>query len=371
MEEKVANLLKDFPKDAFNKDLIQWFQTEQRKLPWREDKDPYKIWVSEVMLQQTRVDTVIPYYQRFLEKYPNIESLAHADEEELLKVWEGLGYYSRVRNLHQAVKEVYTQYGGIVPNNKQQFGKLKGVGPYTVGAVLSIAYGIPEPAVDGNVMRVLSRIFLIDDDITKTRTRKLFEEIVRRIIPHEDPSSFNQGLMELGALVCKVSSPSCLLCPVRDYCGAFYAGKQEDYPVKTKNNRPKTIHLIAAILIDKKERIIIRKRPNHGLLANLWEFPTEEIVQNASVFNWSVYAEELKRKHGITIHLDAPLGKVEHIFSHLKWNITTYIGQVTEDVIQTDSFKAIKLEELNNYPFPVPQQKILMLYQEFLQKSIV
>ncbi len=160
MKENVQQILAHFHIKQFQHDLIHWFQTEQRDLPWRKDKDPYKIWVSEVMLQQTRVDTVIPYFYHFIEKFPTLDSLAEAEEEEVLKAWEGLGYYSRIRHLHEAVKEVKEKYGGCVPASKEQFSSLKGVGPYTTGAVLSIAYGIPEPAVDGNVMRVLSRIFI-------------------------------------------------------------------------------------------------------------------------------------------------------------------------------------------------------------------
>ena len=165
------------------------------------------------MLQQTRVETVIPYYERFIEQFPTLDRLAEADEETVLKAWEGLGYYSRARNLHQAVREVKEKYGGAVPDTEEEISKLKGVGSYTAGAILSIAYGKPVPAVDGNVMRVLSRILLIEDDITKARTKQLFEQIARKLIPEHDPSSFNQALMELGALVCTPQSPGCLLCP--------------------------------------------------------------------------------------------------------------------------------------------------------------
>lgn len=220
---------------GFQHDLIDWYEKEQRTLPWRENQDPYRVWVSEVMLQQTRVDTVIPYFNRFMEQFPTVKDLALADEEKVMKAWEGLGYYSRVRNLQaNFVKEVYESYDGIVPNTKEQFSKLKGVGPYTSGAVLSIAYNKPYPAVDGNVMRVISRILSIWDDIAKPKTRNIFEFAVDQLISREKPSEFNQGLMELGALICTPTSPACLICPVNMHCSAFEEGVQYELPVKSK-----------------------------------------------------------------------------------------------------------------------------------------
>src|SRR5699024_3301114 len=194
MTEKI---LQKFNFDAFQKKLIEWFQDNKRDLPWRHDQDPYKVWVSEIMLQQTQVDTVIPYFQRFIAKYPSLYDLAYADEQEVLKMWEGLGYYSRVRNLQNAVREVVDEYGGEVPDDPKKLGKLKGVGPYTKGAILSIAFDQPQPAVDGNVMRVLSRVLKIEDDIAQPKVKKQFEGYAEALISHDDPSSFNQGLMEL------------------------------------------------------------------------------------------------------------------------------------------------------------------------------
>src|SRR6478735_6794307 len=269
MENILINLDKIDSK-AFQSDLISWFKQEQRDLPWRKDQDPYKVWVSEIMLQQTRVDTVIPYFNRFIEQFPTVEALSKAEEEKVLKAWEGLGYYSRARNLHSAVKEVHEKYGGQVPDNPKEISSLKGVGPYTAGAILSIAYGIPEPAVDGNVMRVLSRILLIKDDIAKPKTRKVFEEIVREIISIENPSYFNQGLMELGALICIPKNPSCLLCPVREHCRGYAEGVQKELPVKSKAKAPKMVPIVAGVLQTEDGRYVINKRPSTGLLANMW-----------------------------------------------------------------------------------------------------
>lgn len=243
MNESLHQKLEKVTVDQFQRDLIDWYEREKRDLPWRKSQDPYRVWVSEIMLQQTRVDTVIPYYQRFMEKFPTIEALANADEDDVLKAWEGLGYYSRARNLQAAVREVHESYNGVVPDNPKELGKLKGIGPYTKGAILSIAYNIPEPAVDGNVMRVLSRILSIWDDIAKPKTRKVFEEAVYYLISKENPSSFNQALMELGAMVCTPTSPSCLLCPVREHCAAFSEGVQAELPVKTKAKANKKVQM--------------------------------------------------------------------------------------------------------------------------------
>ncbi len=223
-----------FAVQEFQNQLLYWFERQQRDLPWRQNRDAYRVWVSEIMLQQTRVDTVIPFYERFMERFPTISHLAEADIEEVYKYWEGLGYYSRARNLHSAVKEVQENYSGTVPDTPEEIHKLKGVGPYTAGAILSIAYGVPEPAVDGNVMRVLSRIFLIEEDIMKVKTRKLFEDIIRDIIARQNPSFFNQALMELGALICIPRSPRCAVCPVAAHCRARQEGVQESLPVKKK-----------------------------------------------------------------------------------------------------------------------------------------
>lgn len=308
--------LKDFPIKEFQQDLLNWFEQEKRNLPWRQDRDPYKIWVSEIMLQQTRVDTVIPYFRNFIEKFPTIEDLANAGEEEVLKAWEGLGYYSRVRNLHAAVKEVQQTYEGQVPNSPEEISKLKGIGPYTKGAILSIAYNIPEPAVDGNVMRVLARIFSIRDDIAKPSTRKLFEAIVREIISHEDPSSFNQALMELGALICTPGKPACMICPVKDHCLAYQQGIQHELPVKSKKKKPKPISLVAVVLRNKEGEFLIHKRPNEGLLANLWEFLNVEIIPNMGAHK-TQFKRFAKQEFGLDVTIGEQFTTIQHVFSHL------------------------------------------------------
>ena len=364
MEKSLETSLNQFDKQGFQQDLIGWFTSEQRDLPWRKDKDPYKVWVSEIMLQQTRVDTVISYFERFMEKFPSIESFAAADDESVLKIWEGLGYYSRVRNLHSSVKEVVEQYGGKVPDTPKEIMKLKGVGPYTAGAVLSIAYGQPEPAVDGNVMRVLSRILLIREDITKVSTRKLFEKAVRELIFHENPSYFNQALMELGALICTPTSPACLLCPVREHCHAFAEGVQSELPVKTRKKSTKHVDILAAVLKNDKEQFLIRKRPEKGLLANLWEFPNLEesavYIQARSALTAYLNTEfkaEVKLETGSFV-------KVNHVFTHLTWTVDAYAGNVIGTIGEHAGLRMVTAEELEELAFPVPHQKIWQSYKE-------
>ncbi len=351
-------MLESFSINEFQKDLIEWFEKEQRDLPWRQDQDPYKVWVSEIMLQQTRVDTVIPYFENFVSKFPTIEVLAKAEEEKVLKAWEGLGYYSRVRNLHAAVKEVAQTYEGKVPNTVEKISSLKGVGPYTTGAILSIAYGIPEPAVDGNVMRVLSRILSVWDDIAKPKTRQLFEDIVREIISKENPSAFNQALMELGALICVPGNPACLLCPVREHCKAFAEGVQKELPVKSKKKAPTALSMAAVVLQNEEGRFLIHKRPEKGLLANLWEFPNHETISGLQAPKEQL-GEFLKSDYKIDAKIGQAFTTIQHVFSHLIWNITVFEGEIESSVKETDSLNLVSLKDLEKYTFPVSHQKIL------------
>jgi A/G-specific adenine glycosylase len=357
MTDSLKNL-KLVNKAAFQDDLIGWFSEEQRDLPWRKDQDPYKVWVSEIMLQQTRVDTVIPYFNRFIEQFPTLNELADADEEKVLKAWEGLGYYSRVRNLQTAVREVREKYGGTVPDTKAEISSLKGVGPYTAGAILSIAYGVPEPAVDGNVMRVISRILSIWDDIAKPSTRKIFEEAIYELISHKNPSFFNQALMELGALICTPTSPSCLLCPVREHCHAFHEGVETELPIKTKAKKQRLVQLAAVVIKDQDGNTIIHKRPSSGLLANMWEFPNVEV--SLPFLRDKDYLQSLMSEHfDIDVKFGKKLGQIEHVFSHLKWDIQVFEGELREPIQATDDLKLVSPLEIEEFPFPVSHQKII------------
>ncbi|AZV41378.1 A/G-specific adenine glycosylase [Peribacillus asahii] len=367
MNDKLEQSLLNIDKESFQNDLIDWFEAEQRNLPWRENKDPYRVWVSEIMLQQTRVDTVIPYFNRFIEWFPTLDDFAEADEEKILKAWEGLGYYSRVRNLHSAVKEVKETYNSVVPDSPEEISKLKGVGPYTAGAILSIAYGKPEPAVDGNVMRVLSRILIIAEDIAKPKTRKTFETAVRALISHENPSAFNQALMELGALICTPGKPACLLCPVQKHCQAFAAGIQTELPVKIQKKKTRDVPIVAAVLKNERDEFLIHKRSSEGLLANLWEFPNYEMhtsIQPKRAFFEASFLESYRTD----VKLSDSFTTLDHVFSHLVWRIDAYRGSLLKDieesVMKEQNLKWVSKEELEQYAFPVSHQKIWKSYQQ-------
>ncbi|MBY6038383.1 A/G-specific adenine glycosylase [Fictibacillus nanhaiensis] len=351
----------------FQNNLLEWYRENKRTLPWRKNQDPYRVWVSEIMLQQTRVDTVIPYFERFTTLFPTLHDLAYADEEKVLKAWEGLGYYSRVRNLQTAVREVCESYGGKVPDTPREIASLKGVGPYTAGAILSIAYGVPEPAVDGNVMRVLSRILLIEEDISKPKTRVTFEKAVRELISHEDPSSFNQALMELGALICTPKSPACLLCPMRDLCRGFEEGKQRELPVKLGKTKVRKAKMAAGIIVGEDGSLLLHKRPSEGLLANMWEFPNTEYVGSKKDEEAVALTDYVEENVEADVMLEEKVGYIEHVFSHLKWEIQIWKGkmEVSKKELPPD-WKWVSVSELDNYPFAVSHQKIIRLVKEAL-----
>ncbi|MBW7476826.1 A/G-specific adenine glycosylase [Paenibacillus oenotherae] len=339
----------------FSRELLDWYRGNKRVLPWRMNRDPYRIWVSEVMLQQTRVDTVIPYYERFMDKFPTAAALAEAPEPEVLKCWEGLGYYSRARNLQAGAREVVERHGGIVPEDKEAVSALRGVGPYTAGAIMSIAFNRPEPAVDGNVMRVLSRFFCLEDDIAKPATRVKIEKLAASLIPEGAAGDFNQGLMELGALVCTPKSPGCLTCPVMMHCEGRMAGKEHVLPIKTKAKPPRPETRLAALIVGSGQhagKVLVRQRPATGLLASMWELPHVLAPQAASGDDGlpvrgrkrgrgSQQSVNGKERGGDPVQMDLlcrllaqeerllvrPVswwGEAEHIFSHIVWDVQVY-----------------------------------------------
>ena len=313
----------------FVQELLTWFRANQRDLPWRRTKNPYHIWVSEIMLQQTRVDTVMPYFNRFVERFPTIEALAEAPEADVLKHWEGLGYYSRARNLQAAVREVHALYDGQVPQTRAEISTLKGVGPYTAGAILSIAFDKQEPAVDGNVMRVLSRYFLLRDDIAKPATRVKLEQQLYGMIPAA-AGDFNQALMELGATVCTPKAPLCLTCPVMAHCAGRIAGEELALPVKTKAKAARLEQRAVAVVRLADGRVLVRKRPNQGLLAGMGEFPHALAGDDAL----ASLAAELQPV-GALARAEL-VGHVTHLFSHIRWELDVFACELTDIVFDED-----------------------------------
>ncbi len=256
-------------------DLIFWYSRKKRDLPWRIEPLPYKVWISEIILQQTRVQQGLPYYFRFIEKFPTVKVLAEANLEEVLKEWEGLGYYSRARNMHEAAKQVMYEWGGSFPDSYKKLLTLKGVGEYTAAAISSICFNEPVPVVDGNVFRVFSRLFRIKDDIAKATTKKLFRGVIKPYVPETMPGEFNQAVMELGALICSPKNPKCNECPVETYCEARKIKEQSFFPVKSKISRPKNRHFDYYI-IQHNNQVGLRKRSDKDIWNGLYEFHLHE-----------------------------------------------------------------------------------------------
>ncbi|EEV60038.1 A/G-specific adenine glycosylase [Enterococcus faecium] len=364
----------------FQDQFIQWYEQEKRNLPWRYNRDPYRIWISETMLQQTRVDTVIDYFYRFMEWFPTIEELATAPEEKLLKAWEGLGYYSRARNIQAAAKQIMSEFDGKMPQTPEEISSLKGIGPYTTGAIASIAFGLPEPAVDGNVMRVVSRLFCIEADIAKASSRKIFDEAMRKIIDETYPGEFNQAMMDLGSAICTPTSPKCEACPIQAFCLANKRGIQTSFPVKTKKAKPKNVYYISAALQNHSGAYYFEERDSQKLLANMWTFPMVEVTQEeyerlkkeweakqeVDLFD-DLVAEDGKElpfeKQELFIWQTRHLGEVTHVFSHLKWHVLLFYGRATEEAEQefteNKTSKWLKPAAFDSVVFPKVQMKLV------------
>lgn len=372
---------------AFQQAFLIWYHREKRQLPWREYRDPYAIWVSEIMLQQTRVETVIGYYYRFMAEFPTIDDLANAPEDKLLKIWEGLGYYSRARNLQLAAKQIVATFGGKFPQKVEEIASLKGIGPYTTGAIASIAFGLPEPAIDGNVMRVTSRLFGLSDDIAKASTRKIFDYYLRQILSAEEPGEMNQAFMDLGSSICTPTSPECERCPIKQVCYAYETKQTNQFPVKSKKQKPKNQYYIAAAIENSQKEFAIVKRPENGLLANMWLFPMQEVNESEYrhlAATWNKKENEQQLDLGLVAEEDTievadyfkgnivwqtrHLGEITHVFSHLKWHVLLFYGrQVGMDELLDASW--VKMADFPNYVFPKPQQKLVEELNKNRQQS--
>lgn len=304
--------------------LLAWYDNGRRILPWREDPTPYHVWISEIMLQQTRVEAVKPYYDRFLQALPDIESLAAADDEKLLKLWEGLGYYNRARNLKKAAQILVSEYGGQMPDEYEKILSLPGIGSYTAGAIASIAFGKPRPAVDGNVLRILSRLRADDRDILQANVKKSVEEELLDVMPVDRPGDFNQALMELGAMVCIPNgAPKCDVCPWRELCLARAEGRTAELPQKAKK-KPRSVEEKTILVIQDGERIVLRKRPEKGLLAGMYEFPSLEGYCGEE--RALAYLREL----GFSPLRIRKLPPAKHVFTHKEWHMKGYLVRVDE-----------------------------------------
>lgn len=302
--------------------LLSWYYHSARVLPWRDNPLPYCVWVSEIMLQQTRVDTVLPYFERFITALPDIASLAQADEQQLLKLWEGLGYYSRVKNMQKAARIVMERYNGELPASFEALKALPGIGTYSAGAISSIAFGLRFPAVDGNVLRVISRITASADDITDAFVKKRIERQVTEILPAEGVGDFNQSLMELGATVCLPNgTPRCDVCPLNRLCLGFQLGIAADLPVKAAKAAKRVENKTVLVMV-QGDKLALRKRKKTGLLAGMWELPNIDGVLSAEEFI------AVLKDMGIVFEVVQPLVAAKHVFTHITWNMVGYLVHV-------------------------------------------
>ncbi len=340
-------MIHDFDFNLITDPLLSWYSGHARVLPWRESVTPYRVWVSEIMLQQTRVEAVKPYFERFMAALPTIKDLAECREDRLLKLWEGLGYYNRVRNLQSAAREIMEKYGGQLPADYKKLLSLKGIGHYTAGAVSSIAFGIPMPAVDGNVLRVIMRVCADDSDIAKQSVKTEVEHTLQQIMPADRAADFNQALMELGATVCLPNGePKCGECPWHSFCEARKQNLWSQLPRKTKAG-PRRIEKRTVLLIRDGEKIVLHKRPGRGLLAGMYEFPNPEghMSQEEAL-------QEVRRMHLHPLQISR-LTDARHIFSHVEWHMTGYMIRVDSLTREESGMLFVDIGDARaSYPIP-------------------
>ncbi len=309
-------------KNRLSRKLLAWYKRHQRALPWRETSDPYRIWISEIMLQQTQVDTVIPYYDRFLKTYPDVYSLARSPLQDVLKVWENLGYYSRARNIHAAARMIVDRYDGRIPDTPEAIKTIPGIGDYTVGAILSIAYGQALPAVDGNVSRIISRVLAIRQPVDEPQEQKKLRDLASALVPAKNPGDFNQALMDLGATICKPKSPTCPGCPIASICRARLLDLQNILPIKRKAPAVPRRLASAAVIRNQKGHLLLVRRPAIGLLASLWKLPGDFVETGKNMK--SSLRHSVKKELGINIRVGKEVACVNHAYTHFRLTLHAY-----------------------------------------------
>lgn len=350
---------KDIPR--LRSRLIDWYKTHHRQLPWRDSDDPYHIWVSEVMLQQTQVKTVLPYYERFLRRFPDLKSLAQADLQEVLKLWEGLGYYARARNLHRAAAAVVENYAGKIPNDWKAFQKLPGVGEYIASAVQSIAFHQPYAVTDGNVKRVLARLYQIDAPVNQSRSHKIFRDTANDLLEPDQAGIFNQAMMELGATVCKPGKPACERCPVQPFCSAYQHQTAADYPKRIQNKPVPEYHLAVGVIY-KKNQVLITRRKDDGLLGGLWEFPGGKIEPGEDARHACI--RNIREQINLSVEIEADITRVKHAYTHFKIIADVFRCRVISGKVKLTGpadYRWIKPDETDQYPFSKANLKFIPL----------
>lgn len=344
--------------------LLSWYRENKRPLPFRADADPYRVWISEIMLQQTRIETVIPYYERFLLAFPTVKALAEAEDEVLMKCWEGLGYYSRARNLKKAALKVMTDFHGIIPDTVEELLTLPGIGAYTAGAIASIAYGRPSPAVDGNVLRVICRLLADESDVLQTAVRKRISSLLEAVYPQEpaDAADLTQGLMELGEVLCTPGeNPRCSACPLIEICEACKQNLTKEIPYRAPQ-KPRAIEEKTVFLLRCGEKIAIQKRPPSGLLANMWEFPScpSHLTEEEA-------GEAIEKRGLIPLSLSHAVD-AKHIFSHLEWHMRGYYAVCESQ--ESAAYSFVTYEELRSvYALPGAFRSFLLFLERIEKKK--
>ncbi len=351
--------------------LTAWHAGQSRALPWREGpagaRDPYAVWVSEVMAQQTRVSVVVDYFNRWMARFPTVEQLARADQQEILKLWEGLGYYSRARNLHRAAQIVDVEFGGTLPRTRRELLSLPGIGAYTAGAILSLAFGLPEPILDGNAMRVISRLWDIGDPIEQRSTQKRLWSLSRGLVEAAArPGELNEGMMELGALLCRPRNPLCAECPLRHSCLARERGVQDRRPVRSPRQKIPHVEAAAAVIWEgerNRSRFLISRRPEKGLLGGLWSFPNGTMEEGDEDLSACV-RRTVRREFDVAVSVGDKLATVAHAFTHFSMTLTAFHARIlagspqAADAADAADWRWTTLEDIEELPCPVPDRKI-------------
>ena len=337
---------------SFENFLLAWYQQNARDLPWRFVQTPYRTWVSEVMLQQTQVDTMIPYFEKWMEKFPDIRSLAEASKQDILSAWEGLGYYSRARNLHRAAGIVDKEMGGCLPKTSRELQRLPGIGPYTAAAIASIAFGEDRAAVDGNVRRVISRVFDVDIPARSGEGEQLIASLAAEHLPEGQASSYNQAMMDLGAVICTPREPDCGSCPIAEYCQAQALGVQEERPVRLPRKKPPHLTVTAAV-IQQDGRVLLAQRPVDGLLGGMWEFPGGTLEEGDLDLS-ACLKREIMEELGVDILIGRSLGIYQHAYTHFKITLHAYQCSLAEDAhpknLASERLQWVRLGDLSSFP---------------------
>ena len=339
-------------KQVVKRKLLPWFAAHRRAMPWRNSRTPYRIWISELMLQQTRVDQVIPYFNRFMKRFPSMKSLAAASQEDVLKIWEGLGYYSRARNLHKAAQIIATDHKGRFPDTAEEIIKLPGIGTYTAAAIGSLAFNLDLAVLDGNVIRVLSRLFAYAKDTRSTTAKRELQQLADDLLVKGDAGNYNEAMMELGATVCLPKNPRCNTCPLSTVCLGHQSGKPTDYPVKAPKRRVPHIVVGAAVVVNRKGEVLIAQRRDKDMLGGLWEFPggkqeTGETIQQC-------IARELKEELGINVEIGDFLVTVKHAYSHFTMEMHTYFARIKSGrprPLHCQDYRWVKISCLRRVPY--------------------